>query len=136
MGRRPFEQYSRNKRPMLKFWTVILLIITTFIYYLRGFVSPYEVGKNTLYFGITYFLFWAMSLMVFLLLPSKWGALAKSFSMGICCLYFLEFIYQILIRYQGFSPENNLMTIGVFIVISTAVSLIYIFQKRWKKLLQ
>lgn len=116
--------------------TFILLFIIPVIFYSRGFISDIEFGANTLYFSLTYFLYWLLSLCVFLLIPKKWGAWLNAFAMSICSLFFLEFVYQLYTRSQGKLTENNYLNIVIFLFLSISAGILYAREKKWKDYLR
>lgn len=111
---------------MLKVIIGILLITSPVVYYGRGYVGDIEVGNNTLYFGLTYLLyFWYMIIIYLMMVADHWGIIWKTFVMFGCCMTFLQTIGQVVMRLYGKQPDNNVMSIIAYGLTSIVLIALY-----------
>lgn len=117
---------------MLKGVVFCLLIVVAILFYAAGYTHSFEFGQNTMFFSFLYGIMWINMLIMFLLIPKKWGSWYRAMLVGYCCLFCIELGVQFYDRSHGQVPDNDIYAIITCACISITAGIIYANQKRWK----
>lgn len=111
----------------MKAVVLILLAVFLLLFYGRGYVHDFDFGAHTIYFGLSYFLYWLLILMMYMIIPSVarglWYKIPFLFA---CFMTFAQVVIQVDMRSRGVIPDNNWMSLpacGLALIISLIIFL-------------